>query len=387
MDHRFGIPGTRSRAAQCDPRVDIVQWGTLVICSTTPHQPADFGFHDDRPGYGHVRLIQWDGAVSWIRTRFCRFIISREHSLATSLAGGYESNWDLALQVGQLQFSGVFIMLFVLGFGLVIGPLNLFRFARSGKRHRLFWTTPLISIAGSLLLAVVIYLQDGIGGTGKRMVLVQLIPGDSEEVIAQEQISRTGLLISSRFATEDRIFISPISNIAPFTGPYSSGVKFKARTYNITGADCSGDWFASRSVQAQLIEAIRPSRARVEIIPSANGAPPALLSSIENDLQQVFYIDDDGKYWEAGETRVGEKKPLRPSTQSDFDKWLGSNSGGAGARIKYLLSQGTRRRGYFYAAADDSGNDAVATLTSIYWGNTKTIYLGPCAGDTSGVKP
>lgn len=372
------------------PRNAVREWvsqgGTLVICSTSQHQVTDFGFRDDRPGYGHVRLIQWDGR-ELDPAMVMPFIVSREHSIAATLAGGYNSNWNLALPIGHAEFSGWFIMLFVIGFGLVIGPLNLFRFAKAGKRHRLFWTTPLISIAGSLLLAVVIYLQDGLGGNGRRMVLVQLMPGDNEAVIAQEQISRTGLLVSSGFNTEERIFISPISNLALSTSPYSSGVKFKSRVYTINGAACSGDWFASRSVQAQLIEAVRPSRSRIEIIPAAGGAAPALLSSIENDLKQVFYIDADGKYWMANETRVGEKKPLRPSTEAEFDQWLDSNTSEAGGRINYLLSQGTRRRGYFYAVADDSGSDSVATLTSIHWGKSKTFYLGPCAGETGGAKP
>lgn len=363
----------------------ITQGGTLVICSTAQRQATDFGFHDDRPGYGHVRLVQWDGRELDSGV-VLPLILPREHSIGASLAGGYNGRWDMATSIGDVKFSGAFIMLFVLGFGLVIGPLNLFRFAKSGKRHRLFWTTPLISIAGSLLLTLVIFLQDGLGGTGSRLVLVQLNSGDNEAMIAQEQISRTGLLISSGFTTEDRIFISPISNLA-YTSPHSAGMKFKPRLYTINGPSCGGDWFASRSVQAQLIEAIRPSRSRIEIIPAANGASPALLSSIENDLLQVFYIDGDGKYWMADETRVGEKKPLRPSTEADFDQWLDSNTSGAGGRIKYLLGQGARRRGYFYAVANDSGNDAVATLTSIRWGNTKTIYLGPCAGETGGVKP
>jgi hypothetical protein len=300
------------------------------------------------------------------------------------LSDGYQTKWDLMTSVGDLKFNGGFIMIFVACFGVVVGPLNLFWFAKSGRRHRLFWTTPLISLAGSFLLALVIILQDGFGGTGNRMVLVQLIPGENEAVVAQEQISRTGLLISTRFNAEDRIFISPIVNLPPLSGvPHGIGIKANRENYTTDGHSYGGDWFTSRSVQAQLIEVIRPSRSRIEIIPAAEGAAPVLLSSVETELQHVFYIDGDGHYWETGLTRVGEKKNLQPATEADFDSWLASNSREAGARISYLLGVTKKRRGYFYAVANDPKGDAVPTMPSIHWKYSKTIYLGPCAMEKS----
>ena len=365
----------------------ILQGGTLVICTTSPHKQSDFGFQDEHPGYGHVKIVQWDGHE--LETfKVIPLITTRDHSLAANIANGYESRWDLANAVGHLIFNGWFIMLFVIGFGLVIGPVNLFRFAKSGRRHRLFWTTPLISIAGSVLLALVIVLQDGFGGSGRRLVLVELMPGDNDAIVTQEQVSRTGLLLSTRFDTEDKIFISPITNIVRPTGSYSTAaIKSKARTYVMDGKACSGDWFASRSVQAQLIQVIRPSRSRVEITAGTGGGAPSLLSSIENDLDRVFYIDADGKYWQSGGIAVGQKKTMTPATERDFDEWFASNTDAAGARITYQLGQSTKRRGYFYAVANEAGKDAVPTMPSIHWGDSKTIYLGPCAGDTGAVNP
>jgi len=228
---------------------------------------------------------------------------------------------------------------------------------------------------------VVIIAQDGFGGTGNRIILVHLIPGDNEAVITQEQVSRTGLLLSTRFDSEDKIFIAPITELPTVTALSHGMIPKKASAhYTVDGHTYGGDWFTSRSMQAQLIETIRPSRSRIEVIPGNAGGAPALVSSVENDLQQVFYIDDDGKYWHlAGGIRVGEKKTLEPSTQSDFYAWLGASRRDAGARVNFLLDQSIQRHGYFYAMAEDPKGDAVPTMSSIHWQTAKVIYLGPCA--------
>ncbi|HWB59461.1 MAG TPA: hypothetical protein VG733_08215, partial [Chthoniobacteraceae bacterium] len=217
----------------------VLQGGSLVICSTTQHQPGDFGYHDEHPGYGHLKLVQWDGRELDAGVAM-PLILARDHSVAANVSNGYNTRWSLAGAIGKLQFNGTFIMLFVVCFGLVIGPMNLFRFAKSGQRHKLFWTTPAISIAGSIVLALVIYLQDGLGGTGKRMTLVQLVTGENDAIVTQEQISRTGLLISSGFKTEDKVFISPIYNLPASTSAEWVGVKNQSRTYNQDGNSESG---------------------------------------------------------------------------------------------------------------------------------------------------
>lgn len=376
------ITDTEWRGLDPIPRNAIRDWvfqgGWLTICSTNDAKAADYGFADGLPGYGRVFVEKWDGR-ELVPGRVVSQISSRDHSLVEHLASGYQTRWDLMGDIARMQFNGVFILLFVVCFGVVIGPLNFFWFAKTGRRHRLFWTIPLISVAGSLLLAGVIILEDGFGGEGNRMVLVQLLPGENEALITQEQISRTGLLISGDFKTEEKLFIVPISNLAPI--PSFPGMTSKGNhgTYTNNPLDCAGDWFVSRSVQAQVMQVTRPSRSRMELIPGANGGAPTLLSSVENNLTHVFYIDDSGHFWSTGEMRVGEKRTLQPSTEMEFTQWIRSSTTQAGARINFLLDQAHRRGGYFYASAEDAKNEAVATLPGIRWNKAATIYLGPCA--------
>ncbi len=87
------------------------------------------------------------------------------------------STWGLRDKVGSFTVHTGLILSFVLVFGALIGPVNLFVFARGKKRFRLFWTTPLISIIASVALIVGILLTDGIGGSGKQLIAVFSLPG------------------------------------------------------------------------------------------------------------------------------------------------------------------------------------------------------------------
>src|SRR5690606_21574539 len=91
-----------------------------------------------------------------------------------SIASDFSTSWPLQQSYGSQEFRyGLFIGVLVL-FAIIVGPVNLFVFAKVGKRHRLFITTPIISLATSLLLVGLIILQDGFGGSGFRRVLMEV---------------------------------------------------------------------------------------------------------------------------------------------------------------------------------------------------------------------
>jgi hypothetical protein len=66
----------------------------------------------------------------------------------------------------------VALIIFLVIFGIVVGPVNAFVFAPASRRYRLFFTVPAFSVGASLLLCVVIVVKDGFGGAGVRRSLV-----------------------------------------------------------------------------------------------------------------------------------------------------------------------------------------------------------------------
>ncbi|HEY5954443.1 MAG TPA: hypothetical protein VIT18_08755, partial [Terrimicrobiaceae bacterium] len=122
----------------------------------------------------------------------------------------YTWQWPLALSMGRPAPPGLLIVSFMVGFALVIGPLNFLALAPQGQRHRLFWTTPGIALAASALRALFIVVSEGFGGRGDRFAIFLNLPQVRKSVVWQEQVSRTGVLTSGAFALTEPSLILPI---------------------------------------------------------------------------------------------------------------------------------------------------------------------------------
>ena len=271
------------------------------------------------------------------------------------------TDWPMVRALGAIPINAPFLIGFIVVFAVLVGPVNLFWLADATRRHRLFWTTPLISLAASLLLTAVIILQDGFGGHGERVMVTLLCPDRREAVVTQEQATRTGVLASRRFlASEDLVFT-----------PLKVG-RFFGKSFGRSGRDFGGDWFASRSVQAQRAEAIVPSRAEVQLLnadAASTGAPPVVVSSIPATIKEIHYLDLSDHGWRGDNLHTGERVTLRhePSYDRSFP--------GGSALLGKLPDQMTRQPGYFYAVADDA--PFIETLPAIRWRKQQAAYLGP----------
>ena len=109
-------------------------------------------------------------------------------------------SWKLRDAVAAPSLRALLVFGFIVAFGILVGPVNLYWLAGPKRRQRLFWTTPLISLAGSALLVALMILQDGVGGSGTRRVLAVMLPEQNKLALVQEQISRTGVLLGRSFA-------------------------------------------------------------------------------------------------------------------------------------------------------------------------------------------
>jgi len=258
------------------------------------------------------------------------------------------------------------ILAFLAVFGLVAGPLNVMVLAGKGRRSRMFWTTPAISLAATGCLLALMFLRDGVGGSGSRRVLGLLAPEQNALAIIQEQFSRTGVLLGSSFPIAEPAWLEPL-------GPRDNQSEF----IEADGRTRRGDWFRSRADQAFLATAVRPSRARIELVPGADSAPPAVISSIEVPLARVFVIDEEGRYWSADDVGTGEKKPLAASDVDTYDRWFQSLEADAGPVRRQALAAVKNLRGHAYATSRQAAKLAVATLGSIRWVDERADFAGP----------
>jgi hypothetical protein len=284
----------------------------------------------------------------------------------------YTHSWPAGAKLGERKFATAQVVIILFLFGILVGPVNLFVWAKPGRRHRLFFTTPLISLVASLLLAGLIAVQDGFGGKGVRHTLVLTDPDTNKAYVMQEQASRTGVLLGGSFGREN----GGLAVQLPWGSSGASGAGADRRSFRQSGDTLSGDWFRSRSDQAQYMEAAVPSRGGIEI--STGGGEPKLVSSFDFPLGEVVYVDRDGSYWRADRADTGAEMAMRPMSREDFAAWCIDCSRQFSAALKEQVSLDSliHRRGMYFATSSEPDGLAIESLGSVRWRDSFTFLHG-----------
>ena len=347
---------TRDEWAQegADTRQAVMDWvslgGRLVLVGAS-EEPR-------RHGFGTVASLGGAPAAE----RLAQVILDTPGwELVASRNTRYPWALPARLQPPEIARGRLLVFLIVVALGL--GPVNLFVLARGRKRHRIYWTTPLLSLAASLGLASMILVQDGTGGEGLRFTAIAVMPGTNQSAVVQEQVVRTGLLLGDAFRSVDplRMVRLPIE-AAPDFNP--------SRPRIVNRGDRHVGWFQSRSREAQYLETTRPTRARVQV---KGGATPQAVSSIDATLTDLFYFDGQGRVWQATNVAVGV--PARLEQSDGFPAWWDERLQSAGPASREHLAPLKALPGYFYASAAAGG--ALETLPEVRWKQEALLYLGP----------
>jgi len=287
------------------------------------------------------------------------------HARDVLVAGGENTAGWARRFLEPIEMHAGLLSLVLLGYVALVAPVNLLLFAPSGKRVRLYWTMPSIALGASVSLAAIIVLQDGVGGSGERVDFIFLMPEIHRELLVQEQASRTGALLQKSFELEDDVLLLDRSGAA----------ERSSRVLRSASASYSGDWFQSRSIQAHRLERWRPSRAHIERA-DRDGAP-AVLSSIDERLTELYYRDGEGRCWRAVNVVPGRTVELSSVTDAEFTEWKRATLAGIAPRIARHVETVFHRRGSFLAAADpQTSRTPIETLGNIQWRQRAVLYAG-----------
>jgi hypothetical protein len=271
--------------------------------------------------------------------------------------------------------STTWLAVFLVAFAAVVGPVNLFVFAPAAKRHRLFYTTPLIALAAALILGATILLQDGRGGDGVRRAFVVLLPGENQAAVFQEQVSVTGFLAQRTFAAADdqQLTALPLEALTPANSFSASNNTDLTRTDGRAG----GDWFRNRSRQAQLVQRLAPTRGRIERVGTAPDGAPIVQSSLGTALREFACVDELGKNWSAAEIPPGKRVTLARATSASATKLT---SGGTKRFDDVLDAAALKSAGHWHARGGASDLAPIATLDSIRWQESEVLFAGVLEG-------
>ncbi|MCF6312909.1 MAG: hypothetical protein L3J39_10710 [Verrucomicrobiales bacterium] len=388
----------------------ILEWnrfgGILQIYIAPNDQQLDYrslGF-DRKPtlnnvirvqrSYGTLELHGWKGG---------QVVLAQTHNTLSKAAQrrpdfqkGYISKWGLQKAFGVKKFNPLLVIIILTIFSIVVGPINLFVFAKQGRRQRLFITTPLISLITSLIIITIIFFEDGIGGSGRRLLIMNLESAASEKraYLIQEQISRAGVLLGNKFPLQDSSFIAPVQLAE---SAWSRTISYSnAPEYSYFGREHQGDWFRSRTEQAQLLQSVQATRSRIELITAATpGQAPRLFSSLEFTIDQFFYIGEGGRIWKAKSSPIapGSKIEMVESSKNELNQWwlplteqLSSNKQWKQTDLSFRRKTRSLLNlpGHFFCSSKDPKVGFIDTLPAIVWEDSDALIFGSVSQSASG---
>ncbi|MFC4991754.1 hypothetical protein [Rubritalea tangerina] len=338
----------------------------------------------ERRSFGRVDIMSMDSEGKVDEKKFRQVVMGRktQEPMPQQLQHDYSSSsWGLYDKLKGEGFKPTLLVLVLLAFGIVVGPVNLFVFAKAGRRHRMFITTPLIALGASAILVCVIILQDGFGGEGERVQLVEVRADDGEykAYVKQQQFCRTGILLDSSFETSVNASLSPLplerSRLSRVTLDTAGGAGQYVISQGENGTIAEGDWFQSRSELAHYVEAVVPTRGRVSL--SGDAESPVLHSGFEFALDKVLYQDADGRWWSsAASVEQGAKAKVELVSAQEARDILWD----AGELLTHNLRDLTvtdlmGRKEHFFAITKAA--PAIDTHPSIDWQATHSIITGP----------
>lgn len=260
---------------------------------------------------------------------------------------------------------------FLIGFVILLIPVNLVWLAPPQKRHRIFVTVPGITLLVGFGLVVLVVGSDGIGGTGIRNGLVLL--GDEGEgaVLYQEQLSRTGLVSSARFPLPEDVSFAMCK--------LDRRQSFRTAR---SGAEISGDWFGPRAVQGHTLQRWFSTGASV-VVQGGAGDEPVLLAKGFSPTGPVFYADNEGRYWTTASVSPETPAKLVRSSAKAFEDWFLNSVAEPSSNLQARMREALNRREWFFASAQGGSDFWIQTSGQIRWVRDQLVCLGPVRREES----
>ena len=262
------------------------------------------------------------------------------------------------------------ICMLLIVFAVLVGPVSLRMWAGPGRRHRLFFTTPLLSAVTSGLLLIVMLFQDGLGIDGRRFTLIDLAPADSPPtaLIYQEQFARAGMIAGGGFELEKGLV-----PILPYT--------WEREDLSVRDGRATGSWFSSRRDRSLALAGAAAVRWKVthEGITGGSGEDVLRLrvESPITEFESAWFVDGEGLVWkwvDRGSVEDGEFEliPAGKDIDSLLEPMFSRCSSGLRGFVVGKMEQ-PNQRNRFWAMVKDGSSVARPTHKKIDWKESQLV--------------
>ncbi len=359
------LSGSDWNAASSPLRAALRDWvragGRLFLMTGEPAPLADFSPELGALGLGRVSLHGLLEPASL--EAFSETVIALDDCPFPGRVEDY-ANWKSQL-LPPFEVHVRLLMGFLLGFVILLLPVNFIWLAPLRKRHRIFVTVPGISLLAGLGLVALVIVTDGTGGTGIRNGLVLLGDENEKPVLYQEQLSRTGMVSSSSFSLPE--------DVAFVVCKMDRHDSFRSLR---SGSETFGDWFSSRSIQGHILQRWIATDVGVLLKGGEEGMPVLVANGFAPD-GPVFYADKDGQYWTAARFEAGTPVALVRSSAKDFEDWFLSRIVEPSSNLQARMREALHRREWFFTAAEGGSDFWVPTLSRVRWMRDQMVCMGP----------
>ncbi len=299
-----------------------------------------------------------------------------QHLLSQIKDTSYPNDWPLAKDISPIVLRAGLVILIILFYSAFIGPLNLLQLAPRTHRYRIYVTTPLIAAATTALLFLIILFQDGTGAEGARLAMVILDPSSNNALILQEQVTKSGMLLTRRFSPAEHTVIHPLlftkldngSTLTP-----AQSVLGPASKYFVDNDVYSGDWFKSRAIQAHVLSRFVSTRGKFDV--DMDSSSPTIQSSINVSIDELYVGDGHGRWWNATKVNPGKKVPLGLAKKVPMDAWISNQHNLAGNRIQETLRRLPKDQPFVLAMSSEPNEYFIETLRGVRWNKNISIYF------------
>lgn len=256
----------------------------------------------------------------------------REHYDINDANGRFPVIDDLGVPVRGL-------LLLIITFAVLIGPVNLWVLGRTRKRMWLLWTVPAISLLFSGAVWVYASFSEGWGANERT---------EGITLLDERKLTATTLGITAYYSTltpGSGFQFGPETELTPalasFDHYYGRGSDGRSRSMEWTdGQHLRSGWIVARVPAHFKVRKSDPTqRARIDPVAKADGTVEAV-NGLGADVTKLVLATPDGKIYTAGPTPAGQPFNLAPAEVQ-----------------RTLASADTLRRLYQNALASNAAND------------------------------
>ncbi len=267
-------------------------------------------------GLGNIHLIRADTAASqdskgWIKQ------LNYWHSLTGSRAAKRSTenaNRDMPIVEGQVTPARG-LLLVMLIFAVVIGPVNVMVLYMLKRRMLLLVTVPVIALFFSAAVMVYALLSEGITPQARSTSITMLDQRSHRAVTVGVSGYYAPLTPANGLWFDENTLVTPQFEQWGY-GYYGGGDSGRSRTLDVShGQHMVSGWVAARIPAHFVLRKSERRHERLDVSTDSDGAV-SVVNGLGSDITQLVLVDPGGTRWTAENIVAGQSVALTPSAKN-----------------------------------------------------------------------